>query len=598
MGKSRPSGRGREGKIPNGHPLTGFVLLWSFSRPHLSVLAGGLVLGLGTTGITLATPLIVKWTLDSLSSRGDLAMPLLTLVCLLALGLVTNLAQSMLLGRLAEQIVLEARRGLVSRFLRAKLQQIQSFPTGELVTRVTSDTVLLREATTSSFIQFINGAVSLVGTIVLMALLDWTLLATTLIAVVIVGVAFGMVAPQVGKATRRAQDSVGELGAALEGSIRAIRTVKASQAENKEFERISAGAERAATHSIRSLWLSALASTVASGGMQLAIIVVLGIGAGRVASGELEVSTLVAFLLYAFNIMDPITLLSGAFTSMQSGLAAVSRIEEANLLELEGDLDPHRFEALPDVSEPLLSLRRVSVQYEGTEEAALRDVSMDVPATGHIAIVGPSGAGKTTIFSLLLRLIDPTSGQLEFQGVPFNALSIDDIRSQIGYVEQDAPLLPGSVRENVLYDAPANASEALAWGALSAVKLSERIRMLSAGLDAPITSTLLSGGERQRLAIARALAGQPRMLLMDEATSHLDGVTEAAIQQAISETSQSRVVITIAHRLSTVLDADQIILLDEGRTRDAGTHQELYKRDKLYQEFIAALRIESPNENQ
>ncbi|AHW63553.1 ABC-type transporter, ATPase subunit [Corynebacterium glyciniphilum AJ 3170] len=570
----------------------GLSLLVSYARPHLRILLVGVLLGLFATAVTLATPMAAKWVLDGLGTDRSLAGPVTILVALLLVGTLAGFVQSVLLGRLAEHIVLDARRSLIHRFFRARLEQIQRFKTGELVTRVTSDTVLLREAATSSVVQLINGAVSLVGTIVLMALLDLPLLATTLLALLIIGVMFGVLVPQIGKADKQAQDAIGGLGSTLEGGMRALRTVKSSRAEDREIDRVTGKAEESARYSIRSVWYSSLIWTVAGGGMQLAIIVILGLGAWRVSSGELAVSTLVAFLMYAFNIVDPITSLAGAFSSVQSGLAAAARIQETEHLALE-DTDARPADGPQNASSdggPALALRQVTAGYQDADEPVLHDVTLEVPRTGHLAVVGPSGAGKTTVFSLLLRFIDPRSGRLELDGVPYERLSINDVRSRIAYVEQETPVIPGTVRDNVLFRSP-GASDRDAWDALAAVQLDAKIQTLPDGLDSAVADTNLSGGERQRLAVARALVHRPDVLLLDEATAQLDGTTEAAIQKVISTAARTGAVVTIAHRLSTILDADQIVVLDGGKVRDSGTHRELVGRDELYREFIEALRI-------
>lgn len=567
-------------------------ILWSFVRPHRGVLAIGVLLGLAATAASLATPLATKWVLDSLGADAGLLQPVGLLLGLLVLGSIAGFAQWVLLGRLAEHIVLDARTSLIERFFRAKLQQIHRFTTGELVTRVTSDPMLLREATTTSIVQLVNGTVSLVGTVVLMAVLDLPLLAGTLVALVIVGALLAVLMPRIGKAEKAAQDAIGELGGTLESGLRAVRTVKSSLAEDREIAKVGRKASDSATHMIRSVWISAGAWTIAGGGIQLAIIAILGVGAWRVGEGELAVSTLVAFLLYAFNIVEPISSLTMAFTQLQSGLAAAARIRETAHLELE-DLHAGRGAgggAGHSAEAPVLALHGVTAGYDADREPALDDVSFSIPRRGHIALVGPSGAGKTTVFSLLLRFLDAQDGRLELDGVPFTELSIDDVRSRIAYVEQETPIVAGTVRDNVTFRAP-EATDAEAWAALDAVRLSAKIAALPDGLDTEVASTMLSGGERQRLAVARALVRPPGILLLDEATAQLDGLTEAAIQTVIAEAAKTGAVVTIAHRLSTVIDADRIIVLEQGRVRDAGRHDELLDRDELYREFIAALRI-------
>ena len=577
---------------------SGLAMLWSYARPHTRTLVLGTLLGLFGTAVTLATPMATKWVLDELGTDTSLAAPVTILVVLLVVGTVASLAQSVLLGRLAETIVLDARRGLIQRLFLARLDQVQRFRTGELVTRVTSDTVLLREATTNSLVQLVNGVVSLVGTIVLMAVLDWPLLLMTLGAIVVVGALFGVLVPQIGRAEKKAQDSLGELGATLEGGMRALRTIKAGRAEGRVIDQVTQQAEDSARHSYRSVWYSALTWSVAGGGMQLAIIAILGLGAGRVAVGDLAVSTLVAFLLYAFNIVDPIAELASSVSTLQSGLAAAARIRETELLQPEDSgvrteaidpPDPAAASAPPDA--PVLALRGVTARYADAAQPALREVTLEIPRTGHVALVGPSGAGKTTVFSLLLRFLDPEAGHLELDGVPFGRVALAAVRERLGYVEQETPVVPGTVRDNLVIRTP-DATDTEAWEALEAVGLAAKVRSLPEGLDAFVTDTNLSGGERQRLAVARALVRRPGVLLLDEATAQLDGTTEAAIQRVIADAARTGAVVSIAHRLSTVLDADRIIVLDGGRVRDAGTHEELLARDSLYREFVAALRID------
>ncbi|HYH12596.1 MAG TPA: ABC transporter ATP-binding protein [Thermomicrobiales bacterium] len=576
------------------HQPSRMKILWSFGRPHLPTLAFGLLLALIGSATGLASPMVTKWVLDSLEGSASLSGPILALVALLIVGSAISLWQWILLGTLAERIVLGARSGMVRRYLGARVGEITSRPAGELVTRVTSDSVLLREAASSSIVGLINSAIMLVGSLILMAVLDLPLLGTTMIAVVIVVVLFVVLMPGIAKAQEQSQEAVGRLGGILESALRAIRTVKASRAEERQAQQVLEAAEESATYSIRAVRRTALAWVIAWSGIQLAIIVILGVGAWRVSEGALEVSSLIAFLLYAFGLMGPITEISQNLTTLQSGLAAAGRIREIEAIPLETDdiRSGGAISTSPSDPQhgPVLAFCDVTASYGPDLEPAVQDVSFSIPRTGHVAIVGPSGAGKTTTFSLILRFFEPDSGEILLNGQPYSALTHHQIREHLAYVEQETPVVPGTIRENLLISHP-DATDAEIWEALREVRLGEKVESLPDRLDTSLTATDLSGGQRQRIALARAILRTPEILLLDEATAQVDGITEAAIQRVIRDRSSRGAVITIAHRLSTVIDADRIIVMEDGRIRAQGTHDELLASDALYRELVEALRI-------
>jgi ABC-type multidrug transport system fused ATPase/permease subunit len=590
---------------PDDRQLPRLRLLWSFARPHRRALGLGLLLALLGSAGSLATPMVTKWVLDSLADFDSLRGPVLALLGLLVLGVGIWLWQWILLGTVGERVILDARESMVRRLFRATVPAVTSRPTGEFITRVTSDTVLLREAASSSVIGLINGSVMLVGTLALMAVLDLVLLGATVAAVVVMAVLFSLLMPGIAKAQERAQAHVGTLGAVLEGTLRAIRTVKVSRAEHRQSDRIVGEARESARQSIRAVRREAYAWTIAWSGIQGAIIMILGLGAWRVSTGDLAVSSLIAFLLYAFGLMEPVTTLSRHLTALQSGIAAAGRIRQIEAMTVEADPTASADSAGPAPTasysgshsdsdsaddRPVLELRQITAGYGPDLPAAVREVDLTVPRRGHVAIVGPSGAGKTTLFSLILRFLTPQQGDVLLDGRPYSALSHVEVRERLAYVEQDTPVIPGTIRENLLFTYP-DATDAEIRRALHAVRLTEKVDSLGEGLDTPLTPSSMSGGQRQRIALARAILRRPDVLLLDEATAQVDGLTEVAIHDCIREQAANGAVVTIAHRLSTVIDADTIVVMEAGQVRARGDHQTLLATDRLYRELVEALRI-------
>jgi len=564
-------------------------ILLRLLRPHLRVLVLGLVLGLISNAANLAAPLATKRIIDTLGTGDALTGPITLLLVLVVIGAVIGLWQWILMGTLAEQVVLDARLSVIQRYFRARLAELTGRPTGELVTRVTADPGLLHQAS-SSIVGLVNASLAFIATLVLMGTLDIVLLLCTLTAVVVVGAIMAVLLPTISKSQKLAQDAVGELGGGLEGTLRAMRTVKASRAEARQGSRIEADARRAAAYNVRAARRAAWVWTVSWSGVSLAIIAVLGVGAWRADAGLLEVSSLIAFLLYAFQLMGPIGELTQNVTALQSGIAAARRISEVYAMVPETS-DPRPGDRVPDA--PVLAVRDVTLRYADDARPALDGVTLTIPSRGHTAIVGPSGAGKTSLFSLLLRFLDPQSGDLYLHGRPYRELSHDEIRSELAYVEQEAPVVPGTIRDNLLFSRP-DATEAELHAVLERVHLTDKVASLPEGLDTQLSGAELSGGERQRIALARALVRTPAVLLLDEATAQVDALTEAALQDSVRERARSSAVVTIAHRLSTVVEADRIIVLDNGRVRAVGTHEALLESDDLYRGLVEALRIAVP----
>lgn len=566
-------------------------ILLQLLRPHRAALLVGLVLGLLANAAALATPLVTKWVLDSLETSDQLLRPVLWMLVLVIAGAVVSLVQWLLFGRLGERVVREARTQVVERILRARVGDVVATSPGEAVTRVTADPGLLHGAS-SGLVGLVNAVVGLAGTLVLMGVLDVPLLGTTMVSVAVVALLMGILLPRIARAETAAQEAVGEIGATMEGAVRAIRTVKASRAEDRVIDRIVDHAKVSEGHAVRAARTAAWVWTVSWTGVQLAVLAILGVGAWRVAEDAMAVTTLIAFLLYAFQLMGPISELSQHLTALQSGIAAAARLQQLDRFVPEAagpsgggtDRDPVRTDG------PVIELRGVTARYAPEGPEAVRGLDLALPRRGHVALVGPSGAGKTTVLSLLLRFLEPTDGELLLDGRPYSSWTPQEVRARLAYVEQETPLVPGTIRENLIFTHP-DASEEEVRRALDAVRLSTVVDALPDGWDTSLQAGRLSGGQRQRIAVARALLRTPEVLILDEATAQVDGITELALQECVADVSTRACVLTVAHRLSTVLDADLIVVMEEGRVRASGTHAELLAADPLYGELVTALRI-------
>ncbi len=580
--------------------------LYRHFRPHRAVVALGTLLALVGTVAGLAQPLAAKALVERLGRDESIAGVLLALTALVVAGTAVQAVGSYVLERTAESVVLAARRSLIGRLLRLRLAEVERTQPGDLMSRITSDTTLLRAVTTQSVVSAVTGGVGFLATLVMMLLMDAVLLGVTLGVIVLVGGAFALAMPRIAEATRRSQEAVGEISSRLERVFGAFRTVKASGAEERETAAVEAAAREAWRHGVKAAKWQALAGSSVGLAIQVSFLAVLGIGGARVASGAITVAELIAFLLYLFYLMEPVSQLVEAVTQYQVGSAAIARVEEAERLAVEDPAGAARGSGAGAAGSPVGAagsavgaagspIGAVSVVFEDVAFRYRDDlpyvhhgVSFEVPGPGMTAFVGPSGAGKTTVFGLVERFYEATGGRVLVDGRDVRDWPVAELRASIGYVEQDAPVLAGTLRENLLFAAPDATDEDIR-EVLVRARLDALVERLPEGLDTLVghRGSKLSGGERQRVAVARALLRRPRLLLLDEATSQLDAVNELALRDVVAEAARDVTVLVVAHRLSTVTLADRIVVMDAGRVRAVGTHEELVAGDPLYGELAA-----------
>jgi ATP-binding cassette subfamily B protein/ATP-binding cassette subfamily C protein len=562
----------------------GLSALAPYLREHTTALLLVVLLSLITAGGTLAQPLLIRQVLDRIAASQPVRPLVVVLIALLIAVATIYGLRNFLLQRTAEGLVLATRRKLANHLLRLPVSEYDRRRTGDLLSRVGADTTLLRAVITSGMLELASGVVIVVGAATMMILIDLLMFAVTVAS--LVGLVGGiLVARRVRGVSEEAQARIGEMTSAVERAITAARTIRAARAEQRETAVVVGSARAAYAAGVRMARLQAMVGPAVTTVIQGAFLAVLGVGGARVATGSMSVGDLVAFVMFLFLLMMPVAQAMNAYTQLQAGLGALQRIEDVLALPVEGTTDPPATVAEPVPGAPAVALDRVSFAYPDGKPV-LREVSFAVPYGTRTALVGPSGAGKSTVLALVERFYDVTGGAVRVAGVDVRDQPREILRGQLGYVEQEAPVLAGTIRENLLLTAP-DADDARLLAVLATVNLTEIVERTPAGLDAQVGEggVLLSGGERQRLAIARTLLAGPPVLLLDEPTSNLDARNEHALRQAIDAVSAERTLLIVAHRLSTVVDADQIVVLDRGRVVATGSHAELAEVNPLYREL-------------
>jgi len=570
-----------------------------------------IVLSILGAGASLAQPLLVNQVVTAVQQGTGMSTLVWILVVLVLVAGVLNGVQHFLLQRAGEGVVLSTRRKLIARILNLPISEFDVRRTGDLVSRVGSDTTLLRAVLTQGLIESIGGALTFTGAVIAMAVIDPLLLVVVIVIVIVAVVVVGGLSRRIRVASKAAQEKVGDLTAAVERGIGAVRTIRAAGATAREVSEVDQHATEAYQRGLVIARMSAFVVPVASIVMQVAFIAVLGIGGAQVAAGTITIATLITFILLLFMMIMPLGQALGAVVAVAQALGALGRIEEVLHLPTEDQDDAAVRPAAAIATGDAITFEHVTFRYAaapdavgadgarasdagagapaggaGDDPAVLHDVSFSVPRGARVALVGPSGAGKSTTLALIERFYDPTEGVIRLGGLDVRGLDRGELRAQIGYVEQDAPVLAGTIRANLLLGSP-DASESECVRVLEAVNLGDVLHRDPRGLDAQVgeDGVMLSGGERQRLAIARALLAAPPILLLDESTSSLDGVNEQKMRLAIDAVAEDRTLLVIAHRLSTVVDSDVIVVLEHGRVVGVGTHSELVQSTPLYRDL-------------
>ncbi|MFG1945695.1 ABC transporter ATP-binding protein [Nonomuraea sp. NPDC048826] len=564
-------------------PLNGAMALL---RPHRTSLLVALGLGVAATAASLAQPVVIGSLVGHVTAGSFQSGTLLLLLGLFAAEGAVAAAQAFIVGRTGNRIVLGVRETIVHRLLRGRMSDHQERRRGDTMARVLSDTSMISGALTQSLASMLLAAITVLGAVTLMVIIDPVLAGVTALCLVFAAGLGLTLAGRVRKATFELQGRVGDFGSAVERALAALSTIKISRAEEREATRLNAHAGDAYEAQQRVVRLVAALLPTVNLGLQASYAVVFIVGAFRLADGELPIGAFTAFLLYLFYMITPLVNFFASAAQFQQGLASVARLQDIMTLPMEESRPGAVAPVAPRPASEILRLDDVWFAYQPGRHV-LRGISFSVPVRGVTAIVGPSGAGKSTIFSLVERLWEADDGAILLDGRNIHDVDLTELRARVGYVEQHAPVMDGTIRENLLYAAPDATEDELA-EAIDAAHLHRWVDGLEDGLEGQVgeEGAELSGGQRQRVAIGRMLLARPDVLLMDEVTAHLDAESEQALRDSIRAQAAERAVVVIAHRLSTVVDADKIIVVEDGRVRGEGTHECLMASDDLYRRLV------------
>ncbi|ORT58285.1 ABC transporter ATP-binding protein [Streptomyces sp. CB03238] len=589
-------------EVPDRSTRAAVATMYRLTTGHRTSIVVATVLTLVGSVLGLAQPLVAKQIVD-VSGHGRAFWPLLLLLAVLFVTeAATGAIGRFVLERMGEGVVRQLRHGLVGRLLRLEMREYDRHRSGDLISRVTADTTLLREVVSQALVDLVTGALVAAGAVALMLWIDPLLLLLVALTVATAAAVVASLLKGIRAASEHMQNSVGAIAADLERALGALPMVRVHRAEDREARRIGERIESAHDAGVRTARLASVMSPAVELAVQGSFLLVLVIGGLRVTGHANSLGDLVAFLLYASYLVLPLSSVFRAVGLIQRGMGAYQRIEHALSLPVEPSLpaeparprtptvrvrtcEPARQAAAYE--EPALALRDLTFGYD-PDRPVLRGVTLTVPHRRQTALVGRSGAGKSTIFALVARFHEPDSGALLFDGRPAGELTRAECRERIAVVDQNTHVVHGTLRDNITYAVP-DAPEADVRRVVELAQLDDVVRRLRGGLSGLLgeRGSTLSGGERQRVALARALLGRPELLLLDEPTSHLDAINETALTKVMKDIARECALLVIAHRLSTVQHADQIVVLDNGRTTACGRHEELLTCSPTYRELAA-----------
>lgn len=558
-----------------------FFKLINQIKPRYSRLIIGVLLGFIGTIANLFVPQLAQRLINNFK---DLKPSLIVLtIAIFIIGLLISSISGLVLGIFGEDVVAKLRKEVWKKLLKMPVSYFDNTKTGEISSRLVNDTSQVKELLANTLPNSMTAILQFVGALIIMVSMDWQMTLIMFISIPLIVLAMLPLMHQSRKIGRKRQDELAVFSSDATSVLEEIRLVKSSNGEEKELNNGNSKIDNLYGVGVKESLINALTSPITNMLMTLMFLGILGYGAIRVMSGSMTMGALISFLMYVFQIMSPVIIISQFFNQLSKTSGSTERLQEILQKDEEASNLDHKF----DIANKPLRLDHVDFSYEKGKQI-LHDINVEAKPNTVVAFAGPSGGGKSTIFSLIERFYQPTSGKIMIGNENINDLSLTDWRSQIGLVGQDSAVMPGTIRENLVYGLKRSVDEKELWHVLKMAFADNFVREMEEGLDTQIgeRGIKLSGGQRQRIAIARAFLRDPKILLLDEATASLDSESEAMVQKALNSLMKDRMTLVIAHRLSTIIDANKIYFIDHGTVSGSGTHAELIQTTPLYAQYV------------
>ncbi|MDF2635317.1 MAG: lipid exporter, fused ATPase and inner rane subunit MsbA [Pelosinus sp.] len=563
--------------------MTIYLRLLRYVKPYLPRMIVAIVCILLAASANLYVPWILREVIDEVLSTKDM-----TTLNTIAIGIVIVyflrgiffFGQTYLMSYIGQKVIIDIREGIYRHLQRLSLSYFEKRRTGKIMSYITNDVAAVQGALVDSMIELFTEGMTLVGSLGAMFYLHWKLSLLTLVTLPLVGQAINIFGKKLRTSSMAVQERTADITSVLQESISSVRVIKSFAREDYEIERFQKENNNNFRAQMKNSQIMATLTPVIEFLAAIGVTMIIWYGGREVINNNLTAGSLIAFLIYAVNLSNPIKRLSRVYGNIQKALSAAERVFEVLDTKPEIENIPNAA-ALPTI-EGYVALNNVTFEYK-VGEPALQHLDLKVNPGQVVAIVGPSGAGKTTIANLIPRFYDPTDGNITIDGIDIKTVTLQSLREQIGIVPQETILFNGSVHDNILYG-KLDASHEEVVNAAKAANAHNFILDMPEGYDTQIgeRGSKLSGGQRQRISIARAILKNPRVLILDEATSALDTESEKLVQEAVDKLMIGRTSFVIAHRLSTVQRADLIVVMEKGRIAEKGTHTELLAAGGLY----------------